>query len=52
LLRSVGVSISKRQLQRLLTDKQDSFVAEAQDVLRVGLETSCRLTTRARAPLT
>ena len=40
LLRSVGVSISKRQLQRLLTDKQDSFVAEAQDVLRAGLETS------------
>lgn len=40
LLRSVGVSISKRQLQRLLTDKQESFVAEAQDVLRAGLETS------------
>jgi hypothetical protein len=34
------VSISKRQLQRLLTDKQDSFVAEAQDVLRAGLQTS------------
>jgi len=40
LLRSVGVSISKRQLQRLLTDKQDSFVSEARDVLRAGLETS------------
>ncbi len=40
LLRSVGVSISKRQLQRLLTDKQDDFVSEAQDVLRAGLETS------------
>jgi hypothetical protein len=40
LLRSLGVAISKRQLQRLLTDKQDSFVAEAQDVLRAGLETS------------
>jgi hypothetical protein len=39
-LRSVGVAISKRQLQRLLTDQQDSFVAEAQDVLRAGLETS------------
>ena len=39
-LRSVGVAISKRQLQRLLTDKQESFVAEAQDVLRAGLETS------------
>ena len=40
LLRSVGVSISKRQLQRLLTDNKDAFVAEAQDVLRAGLETS------------
>jgi hypothetical protein len=40
LLRSVGVAISKRQLQRLLTDKQESFVAEAQDVLRAGLQTS------------
>jgi hypothetical protein len=40
LLRSVGVSISRRQLQRLLTDKQERFVAEAQDVLRAGLQTS------------
>jgi len=39
-LRSVGVAISKRQLQRLLTDKQADFVAEAQDVLRAGLQTS------------
>ncbi len=39
-LRSVGVAISKRQLQRLLTDKQEEFVAEARDVLRAGLETS------------
>jgi hypothetical protein len=39
-LRSLGVAISKRQLQRLLTDKHESFVAEAQDVLRAGLETS------------
>ena len=39
-LRSVGVSISKRQLQRLLTDKQDDFITEAQAVLRAGLETS------------
>jgi hypothetical protein len=39
-LRSVGVAISKRQLQRLLTDQQEDFVAEAQDVLRAGLETS------------
>ena len=39
-LRSVGVAISNRQLQRLLTDQQESFVAEARDVLRAGLETS------------
>jgi hypothetical protein len=39
-LRSVGVAISKRQLQRLMTDKQESFVAEAHDVLRAGLERS------------
>jgi hypothetical protein len=40
LLQSLGVSISKRQVQRLLTDNQDDFVSEAQDVLRAGLETS------------
>jgi hypothetical protein len=40
LLRSAGVSISKRQLQRLLTEKQDGFITEAEDVLRAGLETS------------
>ena len=39
-LRSVGVAISKRQLQRLLTDRQEDFAAEARDVLRAGLETS------------
>ena len=36
----MGVAISKRQLQRLLTDRQEDFAAEAQDVLRAGLETS------------
>jgi hypothetical protein len=40
LLQSVGVSISKRQVQRLLTDKQQDFVSEAQAVLRAGLQTS------------
>ena len=39
-LRSAGVAISKRQLQRLLTDRQDGFVGEALAVLRAGLETS------------
>lgn len=40
LLRSVGVSISKRQLVRLLNENHDAFIAEAHDVLRAGLETS------------
>lgn len=40
LLRSIGVSISKRQLQRLLTDKQDAFIDEAQAILRAGLQTA------------
>jgi hypothetical protein len=40
LLRSMGVAISQRQLQRLLTAKHDGFIAEAQEVLRAGLETA------------
>jgi hypothetical protein len=40
LLQSVGLAISKRQIQRLLTEQQDSFLDEARDVLRAGLETS------------
>jgi hypothetical protein len=40
LLRAVGISISKRQVQRLLTEKQDDFISEARDVLRAGLATS------------
>jgi hypothetical protein len=40
LLHSVGVSISKREVQRLLTEKQQSFLDEAREVLRAGLETS------------
>jgi hypothetical protein len=40
LLHSVGVSISKREVQRRLTEKQFSFIEEAGDVLRAGLETS------------
>jgi len=40
LVRSVGVSISKRQLVRLLNENHEAFFAEAQDVLRAGLETS------------
>ena len=47
LLQSVGLAISKRQIQRLLTEQQDGFLDEpsfacsvARDVLRAGLETS------------
>jgi hypothetical protein len=40
LLHSVGVSISTREVQRLLTHKQQGFLDEARDVLRAGLETS------------
>jgi hypothetical protein len=40
LLQSVGVAISKREIQRLLTEGQDSFLAENRDVLRAGLQTS------------
>jgi len=40
LLHSVGVPISKREVQRLLTEKQQGFLDEARDVLRAGLETS------------
>jgi hypothetical protein len=44
LLRSVGVAISKRQLVRLLNENHEDFIAEAQDVLRAGLETSSWVT--------
>ena len=36
----IGVSISKRQVMRLLIAGQDGFLTEARDVLRVGLETA------------
>jgi len=38
-LQAIGVSISKRQLVRLLIAGQDEFVAEAREVLRAGLGT-------------
>ncbi len=40
LMHSVGVSISKREVQRLLTEKHQGFLDEAREVLRAGLETS------------
>ena len=39
-LRAVGISISKRQVMRLLIDGQDDFLAENRDVLRAGLRTA------------
>ena len=39
-LRAFGVSISKRQVMRLLIERQDAFVAESRDVLRAGLRTA------------
>jgi hypothetical protein len=44
LLRPVGVAISKRQLVRLLNENHEGFIAEAQNVLRAGLETSSWVT--------
>jgi hypothetical protein len=40
LLQAIGVSISKRQVMRLLIDGQDDFLTESRDVLRAGLETA------------
>ncbi len=38
LLRSLGIHISKRQIVRLLIAGKDSFVAEAREVMRAGLQ--------------
>ena len=43
-LQAIGVSISKRQLVRLLIGGQDAFLAEARDVLRTGLQTASWIT--------
>ena len=43
LMQSVGVSISKREVQRLLTEKHQGFLDEAREVLRAGLQTSPRV---------
>ena len=40
LLQAIGISISKRQLMRLLIDRQDDFLTETREVLRAGLETA------------
>jgi hypothetical protein len=43
-LHSIGISISKRQIMRLLIAGQDGFLDEARDVLRAGLETAAWIT--------
>jgi hypothetical protein len=39
-LRGIGVSISKRQVMRLLITGQDAFLTENREVLRAGLQTA------------
>jgi Transposase IS66 family len=39
-LRAIGIAISKRQIVRLLTERQGVLVDEARDVLRAGLATA------------
>ena len=48
LLQDIGVEISKRQVQRLLTDKQEGFLAEDRAVLRAGLATAAWISTGGR----
>ncbi|WP_244604664.1 MULTISPECIES: hypothetical protein [Mesorhizobium] len=48
MLRDFGVSISKRQVVRILTSKIDAFVAEARQVLTAGLASASVDNTGAR----
>jgi hypothetical protein len=43
-LRAFGLSISKRQVMRLLIDRHDGFLAESRDVLRAGLQSASWVT--------
>ena len=43
-LRAIGMSISKRQVMRLLIDGQDAFLIESREVLRAGLQTAAWIT--------
>ncbi len=43
-LRAFGVSISKRQVMRLLIDGQGDFLTESREVLRAGLQTAAWIT--------
>ena len=44
LLRALGIVISKRQVVRLLIDRQKGFLDEARDVLRAGLSSAAWIT--------
>jgi len=44
LLGAIGIAVSKRQVVRLLIDRQEDFLGEARDVLRAGLETAAWIT--------
>jgi uncharacterized small protein (DUF1192 family) len=39
-LQAIGISISKREVMRLLIEKQDAFLTEDQEVLQAGLATA------------
>ncbi len=39
-LRAIGIGISKRQVMRLLIDRQDGFLAESRAVLHAGLQSA------------
>jgi hypothetical protein len=43
-LQAIGIAISKREVMRLLIDKQDEFLDENREVLRAGLETASWIT--------
>jgi hypothetical protein len=43
-LRALGISICKRQVMRLLIDRQADFLAESREVLRAGLQTATWVT--------
>jgi hypothetical protein len=44
LLQAAGVSISKREIMRLLIEEQDDFLGENREVLRAGLATAAWIT--------
>ena len=44
LLRSLGILICKRQVLRLLIERQDDFLTEARDILRAGLSSAAWIT--------